>query len=59
MAHRKHGRSVQIGEDPWEGSSDNFKLSKGLVRRLHAHSVFTLKDATIKEWTSWVELFGN
>jgi hypothetical protein len=29
-------RSVRIGEDPWEGSSKNFKLSKGLVRRLHS-----------------------
>lgn len=29
-------RNVRIGEDPWEWSTSNFKLSEGLIRRLHA-----------------------
>jgi hypothetical protein len=42
------GWSVQVGEDPWEGSTRNFKLLEDLVRRLHAHGVFMLRDVAIQ-----------
>jgi hypothetical protein len=41
-----NGRSVRVGEDPWEGFDNNHRLSEGLLRRLHAQSIFSLKDAT-------------
>jgi len=41
-----NGRSIQIGEDHWEGSYRDFKLSKELVDIIHNMGVYSLRDAT-------------
>jgi hypothetical protein len=40
-----NGTSVIAREGPWKGSDNNHRLSKGLLRRLHDQSIFSLKDA--------------
>jgi hypothetical protein len=41
---RIDGRSIRVGEDPWEGSTGDFKLFEDLVGRLHNQGVFLPRD---------------
>ena len=39
------GRQVRVGEDPWTGAGENFKLSTPLVQHLRSSRIVTLADA--------------
>ena len=36
-----NGRKISIGEDPWIGGGEAFKLSNRLVEELHSKIVFS------------------
>ena len=51
-----NGREVRVGEDPWLGSGESFKLSKGLVLKLRSLGIFTLNQAfslSLQRETLW------
>ena len=52
----ENGREVRVGEDPWSGSGESFKLSEGLVLKLRSLGIFTLNQAcslSLQRETLW------
>ena len=39
------GRQVRVGEDPWAGSGENYRLSPCLLHLLRTQRVYTLANA--------------
>jgi hypothetical protein len=39
-----NGRSIRVGEDPWEGSDNKLLTTNGLLRRLHVQGIHSLRD---------------
>jgi len=39
-------KEVQIGEDPWIGAGESYKLSEKLIDWLHTRGIFCLRDAS-------------
>jgi len=45
LVHGQLGDNVIVGEDPYEGSDNSHILYEGIIRILHAQSIFSMKDA--------------
>ena len=39
------GKCVKVGEDPWMGAGENFKLSPSLIQILRSTRIITIADA--------------
>ena len=53
----KDGKCVKVGEDPWMGAGENFKLSPILIQILRSTRIFTIvdacKDSSIRGRNQW------
>jgi hypothetical protein len=52
------GSRVRVGEDPWLGVGDNFRLLEPLHQLLRIQNVITLRDASVgnpqpRGWEGW------
>ena len=42
-----NGREIRVGEDPWSGAGEIFKLSEGLIAKLRSSGIRTLNQACV------------
>ena len=51
-----NGREVRVGEDPWSGARERYKLSEALVTKLRSLGIYTLNQAcslSLQKETLW------
>ena len=48
-----NGKQVQLGEDPWVGSSPGYILPKHMIKFLHFRGIFTLIQIVDHNYSSW------
>ena len=42
-----NGREIRVGEDPWSGAGERFKLSEGLILKLRSSGISTLHQVCL------------
>ena len=40
-----NGRKIKVGEDPWSGAGERYKLSEGLVLKLRSLGIYNLNQS--------------
>ena len=54
-----NGRKIRVGEDPWSGEGERYKLLEGLVSKLRSLGIYNLNQAcsiSLQRETLWKDL---